>query len=81
MEEATSTFFVWPDNLAPLNAFISMLTQWRVGMNGAVGLDYGALETVFRMNGAAPDTWPQLFDDLRVLEDEALSIMRKKKHG
>lgn len=82
LEEATSVFYVWPDNAEALNAFELLAGQWRVGMNGAYALDYGAIPTVLKLNSVPAEKWPDLFADLRVLEDEALSIIRKKKkHG
>lgn len=74
--------YLWPDNLDAINTFVCLLTQWRTGMNGAVGLDYSVIPTVLNLNSIPTEKWPELFADLRVLEDEALSIIRKKKkHG
>lgn len=82
LEEATSVFYLWPDNLDSINTFVCLITQWRTGVNGAVGLDYSAIPTVLNLNSVPAEKWPDLFADLRVLEDEALSIIRKKKkHG
>nr|WP_315237720.1 DUF1799 domain-containing protein [uncultured Albidiferax sp.] len=33
-------FYLWPENLEPFRFFLSIGTQWRVGVNGATGLDY-----------------------------------------
>ena len=62
-----------------VTVFASMLTQWRVGVAGMVGLDYGALPTVFRMRGIARRDWPEMFDAIRVMEDAAMKEMRA--HG
>lgn len=53
-----------------------MQTQWRVGMSGATGLDYGPLFT--RMSRLSVE-WEQTFDDIRVLEAAALEQMRKDR--
>ena len=71
---------LWPDNLPAVNAFIAMSTQWRVGMNGATGLDYGVVPTVLRLAGVPRAEWAEVFDGLRTMEDEALKTMREKKH-
>lgn len=71
---------LWPDNLPAVNAFIAMSTQWRVGMNGATGLDYAVVPTVLRLAGVPRADWPEVFDGLRTMEDEALKTMREKKH-
>lgn len=55
-----------------------MSTQWRVGMAGATGLDYGALPEVLRMSGVPRSKWPEIFESIRVMEDAALEAMRKK---
>jgi len=64
---------VWP----AVEVFSAMGTQWRMGPGGPIGLDYGALPAVLRMMGAKRDEWPDLFDDLRVIEREALKEMHK----
>lgn len=69
---------VWPDNLAAVNVFIAMSTQWRTGMNGATGMDYSALPEVMRMTGIPRRDWSELFEAIRVMEDAALEQMRKK---
>lgn len=70
---------VWPDNVQAINMFIAASTQWRVGLSGASGLDYSALESVLRMSGLPRKDWPPLFEDIRVMEDEALKTMREDK--
>ena len=54
-----------------------MSTQWRIGMNGATGLDYVALEAVARF--LRIKITPELFDGIRIMEDEALRIFREKQ--
>lgn len=54
-----------------------MATQWRVSMNGVIGLDYNVL---FRLLDDEVDgdktRWYELLDDLAVLECAALEAMR-----
>lgn len=69
---------VWPDNWDVVGLFTSVGTQWRTGFAGATGLDYSVLPAVLRLRGLKRSTWPDLFDDLRVMEAEALSAMREK---
>ena len=56
-----------------------MLTQWRVGMAGATGLDYTALPAVFDLCGIKKKRRADVFDALRVLEGEALRIWSSKR--
>lgn len=68
---------VWPDNLAAVNLFITLGTQWRVGMAGAVGLDYNVLyRKMDRLNLSAAE-YDALEEDVQVLEAEALQIMQR----
>ena len=68
-----------------MQVFLAMQTQWRTGMAGATGLDYAALPAVLRLTGLPRAQWPQVFDDLRDMEGEALTHFREvadaaKKH-
>ena len=74
-------FGVWPDNWEAVQLFSGLSTQWRhAGMAGvAVGLDYTAVRAVFDMQAIKRKHWPELLDRIRVLEAEALSVMRENK--
>ena len=71
-------FEVWPDNWCAVQAFLAMQTQWRTGMAGATGLDYTPLPGVMRLIGLSRADWPEAFEGLRTLEDEALKIFREQ---
>lgn len=62
-----------------MNLFVAMATQWRTGFSGATGLDYTALPVVREAQQIPDDDWPDVFDALRVLEGEALSVMRETR--
>lgn len=70
---------IWPDNITAVHTFIATTTQWRMGPTGPVGLDYAILPTVLRLTGVPRTDWPDVFRDIRTLEDEALIIMRAMK--
>lgn len=70
---------VWPDNLQAVNVFVCMSTQWRVGMNGATGLDYGPVYKKMDRLGLTPAEYDCVEDDIRTLEDAALETIRKNK--
>jgi hypothetical protein len=70
---------VWPENWPHVLLFEAMSTQWRVGPGGAIGLDYGVLPTVMRLEGVPRADWPEAFTALRILESAALEEMRTKK--
>lgn len=60
-----------------VNVFIAMGTQWQMGMRGAVGLRYEALPPVFDALRVPRGDRPQVFADVRVMEQEALRIWRE----
>ena len=64
--------------MAAVNTFAAMGTQWRTGMGGATGLDYAALPAVLRLTGLPRAEWPDVFEGLRILEDEALKYFREE---
>lgn len=70
---------VYPENWESFVLFDAMGTQWRAGACGATGLDYNALPVVIRSLGLAPSRRPQLFQDIRVMEAEALAVMAEAR--
>jgi hypothetical protein len=68
---------VWPDNLDAVNVFISMVTQWRPSFGGVIGLDYAALPAVLDLLNIGRKKRPAVFDEIRVMEDAALQVMRE----
>ena len=77
VEEASGQCSVWPDNLKAVNIFMAAATQWRVGPNGATGLDYSVLPVLFRIDQVPRSEWPELLDQIRVLESSALSTIHE----
>lgn len=56
-----------------------MSTQWRVGFNGATGLDYGVLPEMWRRLKVPTDQRDEAFAGLRAIEIAALDAMRNKQ--
>ncbi|MDV7209902.1 DUF1799 domain-containing protein [Azotobacter beijerinckii] len=75
---AEDAFEVWPCCWDAVRLFEAMSTQWRVGMGGAVGLDYGVVRDVARLIGIKTKALPDTFADLRAMEAEALAVMREQ---
>jgi len=63
---------VFPENYQAALCFQSLLTQWRVGMNGRIGLDYSVIQDVLKLLGIKRKKWEEIFHSIRVMEDEAL---------
>ena len=56
-----------------------MHTQWRVGPAGAVGLDYSVLPRMEHEAGVPKNLRSDVFHDLRVMEDEALTYFAEQR--
>ena len=72
---------VFPENEKIIDVYFAMQTQWRAGPNGAIGLDYVALPTVFRLVGVPRKDWTDVFEGVRILEIDELIEFRKKQNG
>lgn len=68
---------IWQDNFDSFRLFKSMTTQWRTGMSGITGLDYNCLPWLMKIHGI-PES-ERIFNDLQIMEGEALKLMNKSK--
>ena len=68
----------YPDNLEALSLFSFLRTQWRMGPNGASGLDYAVMHHRMDRMGLRPDKYYQLEADIHVMECAALAAIHKK---
>jgi len=73
--DVDDTFEVWPDNWKSFLVMDSMWTQWRTGACGATGLDYGVLPEVMKLVGIPAKDRSRVFQDIRVMESEAIAVM------
>lgn len=71
--EAANTFELRPENVEPLDIFMRLQTQWRMGPVGASGLDYAGVRAGLSMMGRRMT--PTLFADLQIMERAALTVM------
>lgn len=71
-------FEVWPENMPAINLFNTVSTQWIVGAGGATGLNYIPLFARMERMKLSDQEYDWLFDDIRLIESEALSAMNKK---
>lgn len=70
---------VWPENMATVEAFVAMRTQWRFSHFGATGLDYGVLPVVLELVGVQKDEWSDVFEGVRVMETIEIVSMRRRQ--
>lgn len=71
---------IWGCNVDAYYVFKSMATQWRVGMAGATGLDYAAMPVVMDMIGVGRKNRPDVFESVRIMEEEALITWAEHKN-
>ena len=71
-------FEVWEENWQVLTIFLQVQTQWRAGMSGLIGLDYGAVAWVLKLV-AAEDQHLALLEDLQIMERAVLSFIAKQE--
>ena len=68
---------IWQDNFDAFKLFRAMSTQWRTSMNGIIGLDYNCMQWVMKINNITESE--TIFNDIQIMENEALRIMHKTK--
>lgn len=78
-DDAPDLVEVYPEHWTALSVFLAMQTQWRVGFGGETGLDYSALPMVYDCMGIEPGEKSAVFDALRQLEIETLTVWAKEK--
>lgn len=69
---------VLEENWASLEMFLKVQTQWRVGMNGPIGLDYSAVAWVLRLFSEESDH-RILLEDLQTMESAVLTFIAKQE--
>ncbi len=72
---------MWPENWPAWTLFDRVSTQWRVGMRGAIGLDYCAIYPVMKRMRLSGEDWLQMLDDIRAMEAAALDELRNAAGG
>lgn len=71
---------IFPENWTTVATFFALSTQWRSGpMGGVTGLDYAAIPAVLRLRGVARGEWTEVFEGLRTMESEALTVFDARR--
>lgn len=74
-------FWVFPQNREAVVLFEALRTQWRTGFGGPTGLDYSVLPTIFQLHGVKASRRRELFEDLRAMEIEVLTMFGEQRSG
>ncbi len=69
---------IWPEHTHAVELFIRCGTQWRSSMSGLLGLDYNVLFSMMDRMHLTDEQWFDTLDDIRIMENEALTLMRKE---
>lgn len=77
--EVDEEFALWPECLPVFNFWNAVQTQWRVGMNGATGLDYQGVEACMSMRAIPKKERPELFALVQAMERAALDERSTRK--
>jgi hypothetical protein len=59
--------------------FCRCMTQWRAATSGVIGLDYVAVQWLFRLYEVANPL--ELLEDLQVMEGAAMALINKQAEG
>lgn len=70
---------IWPESEAAVKLFSELCTQWRLGSDGPIGLDYNVLFHKLDRMKLKRAEYERLESAVRKMEDEALTLMWKRK--
>lgn len=74
-----SEFAILPENVAALEWFIGMQTQWRTGFSGMTGMDYGVFLVWAKDEGLKRKQRVDLLEDLRMMEGAFLAEIQRSR--
>lgn len=66
---------MWPENWPAFRLLVDLQTQWR---GGGAGLDYNVMFHKMDRIGLTSEQYDALEDDMRILEQAAMSAMHEK---
>ena len=68
--------YVWPENEATVDVWWQCQTQWRIGMGGAMGLDYAGVRALLDELELAGPERREIFDGLMTMERATLEALK-----
>jgi hypothetical protein len=66
---------IWPEHEEAVMLFMLMSTQWRIGMSGRCGLDYGVLFSLMDLYDVKNRR--EALENLQIMEAHALQLFAK----
>ena len=79
--QSIDALYLWPENVRSWNLFQATDTQWTMGPNSAIGLNYSGVEVVMRKYRVKRCDELQVFRDIQVMERATLAAWGEKKDG
>lgn len=77
-EADAAPVYLWPEHVRAFEAFKGLQTQWRVGMQGATGLDHAAV--LAALHATQPRRLvAQLYREIQVLELATLGYWHEER--
>lgn len=70
---------IWPEHVQAFELFNFMGTQWRTGVSGPTGLDYGVMYRKMDRMKLSEEEYDQLEADVMVMERTALGCIHEKE--
>jgi Phage related hypothetical protein (DUF1799) len=78
--ESCAAFELLPCVQTAVAVFRAVMTQWRCGASGAIGLDYPAVALVMeRVFAITAEAFADVFQDLQVMEQGALAWLDEQR--
>lgn len=71
--------YLWPDNVAGWDLFQTVSTQWNIGLNGVIGLQYAGVQAAMELTGIPRKQRPALFRDVQVCERATLEALAERR--
>jgi len=69
---------IFPDNWQIVNLFTDIMTQWRAGPTGVIGLDHNVLPMWMRVRKIGPEDEADVLEGIKVMERSALKALRER---
>lgn len=78
-EPEQRTEYLWPCNVPTWSAWKSVQTQWRIGANGATGLDYAGVRAELDEAHVAPEQRQDIWLGIKACEAAVLDVWAEKQ--
>jgi len=72
-------FWLWPESEEAFDLWLSIQTQWSVGMGGATGLNYPGVEACMRLRGLKKKSRQKLFLPIQMMERVCLEEWARQR--